>query len=123
MALTVKQIERALRLNGGFISQAAKSLNVTYHAIYDRIQKCPKLRRSYEEIRESNLDLAESKLLDKVKKGDLGAICFFLKCQGKKRGYIERPVGGDDGGYITKPQPVSVIIQMQDGSKQKEKEK
>ena len=123
MALKIEQIEEALRANGGFISYAAKSLGITYQAVWNRIQKCPKLRQSYEEIRESYLDLAESKLLVKIREGDLGAICFFLKCQGKKRGYIERPVGGDDGSYIPKPQPVSVIIQVQDGGKQKEKEK
>jgi len=123
MALKIEQIEKALKANGGFISQAAKSLNVRYQTIWERIRRSSRLKQSYEEIRESYLDLAESKLLVKIREGDLGAICFFLKCQGKKRGYIERPVGGDDGSYIPKPQPVSVIIQVQDGSKQKEKEK
>jgi len=43
------------------------------------------------EIEESMIDLAESKLMEMIKKGDnLGAICFFLKCKGKHRGYVEK---------------------------------
>ena len=121
MALKIEQIERALKANGGFIAKTAKSLNVRYQTIWERIRRSPRLKQFYEEIRESYIDLAESKLLVKVREGDLGAICFFLKCQGKKRGYIEKLVVGDDGSYIPKAQPVSVIIQVQDGSK-KEKE-
>jgi hypothetical protein len=91
MALTENQIVKALEANGGFISPTAKALNVTYHAIYDRIQRSDSLKQSLEEIRESQLDMAESALLTKINiEKDLGAICFFLKCKGKKRGYIEK---------------------------------
>jgi len=44
-----------------------------------------------EEVEESLIDLAESKLMQMIKKGEnLGAICFFLKCKAKHRGYVER---------------------------------
>lgn len=119
MALKIEQIEKSLRANGGFISKTAKSLNVNYQAIWDRIQRSSKLKQSYEEIKESYLDLAESALLVKIRDGDLGAICFFLKCQGKKRGYIEKLIVGDTTN-IPRSQPVSVIIQVQDASKKEE---
>jgi len=35
--------------------------------------------------------MAENKLLDAVEKRQAWAVCFYLKCQGKKRGYIEQP--------------------------------
>jgi len=36
------------------------------------------------------LDMAESSLYRRVLAGDSCAVCFFLKTQGRKRGYIER---------------------------------
>jgi len=36
------------------------------------------------------LDNAESVLYKAVLNGEAWAVCFFLKCQGKSRGYIER---------------------------------
>ena len=119
MALKIEQIEKALKLNGGFVGPAAKGLNVTYQAVYDRIKRNARLRRTLNSIRETYLDMAENALLTKVKQGDLGAICFYLKCLGKKRGYIEKPIMGDNGD-MSKPQPVQVIIQAQDCSKKVE---
>ena len=41
-------------------------------------------------VPESSVDLAESKLIEAIKDGNLTAIIFFLKTQGKSRGYSER---------------------------------
>ena len=90
MALTIKQIEDALRATGGFISQAAKKLGVTQQAISKRIKESEKLQQIRVEIDESYLDLAESKLIKKINNDDNGSIFFYLKCKGKHRGYIER---------------------------------
>lgn len=90
MALTEKQIEDALTAHAGFISSAARALGVTYQAIYDRTQRSDNLKKVLNDIRESHIDMAESKLLTNIKSGELGAICFFLKCQAKHRGYVER---------------------------------
>lgn len=92
MALTIKQIEEALRANGGFVSKTAIALNVTQSNIYDRIKKSKELQKVKLEIDESFLDLAENQLIKKIKMKDLGAICFYLKCKGKGRGYVEKPV-------------------------------
>ena len=69
---------------------AGKKLNVHYTTISHRIAKSEKLQRIREEIQESYLDFTESQLIKKIGKGDLGAICFYLKCKGKGRGYIEK---------------------------------
>lgn len=90
MALTIKQIEAALTATGGFVSQTAKKLGVKPNAIYERLRKSPYLKQVKAEIEESFLDLAESKLIKKMNDEDLGAICFYLKCKGKSRGYIEK---------------------------------
>lgn len=51
---------------------------------------------------EALLDLAETHLVRRIKKGDAAAIIFTLKTRGKKRGYIERQeLTGPEGGQLT----------------------
>jgi len=95
MSLSIGEIDAALRATGGFTTYAAKKLGVTYQAIYARIQKSPQLQRTLLEIRESYLDLSEHKLIQKIKDEDLGAIIWYLKCQGKNRGYREKESSKD----------------------------
>lgn len=90
MALTIKQIEDALHKSGGFVSQAAKGLNVTASNVYARIKKSARLQEVKREIDESYLDVAEHRLIKEIGEGNLGAICFYLKCKGKQRGYVEK---------------------------------
>jgi len=114
MALTIKQIKKGLEANAGFISGAAKSLGVTYQAIHNRINKDKELKDFYDAITESHLDLAESKLLSNIKDGNMTGICFFLKCKGKARGYIEKQnweLSGPGGG------PIKVETSLVDMSK------
>ena len=108
---TLKQVEKALKASGGFISHAAKMLGITQSAVTQRIQRHESLQIALNEIKDSHLDLAESKLINKIEKEDLGAICFYLKCQGKGRGYIEKQQADD---FSDKATPVTVIIQKDD---------
>lgn len=41
-------------------------------------------------IEESLIDFAESQLMKNIKDGKEVSLIFFLKCKGKKRGYIEK---------------------------------
>ena len=83
---------------GGNLAEAAKALDINRRTIYKRLEKYQGLVEELTDVRESTLDLAESKLMAAVTKGEPWAICFKLKCHGKGRGYIERQeITGKDG--------------------------
>lgn len=84
-------IGHALRAANGLVSVAAKQLGMARQSLYERINREPELAAILKDARETVLDIAEGRLLQKVNQGDLGAICFLLKCQGKARGWIEKP--------------------------------
>ena len=87
--LSENEIENALWETGGFISQAAKRLGCTQGNVSNRVRVSERLKTALYEIQNQYLDFTESKLLKKIKQEDLGAICFYLKCKGKERGYVE----------------------------------
>lgn len=94
----IEYLKKIFIKSGGFISHIAKDLKVSVNTIYNWMEKSDELTLHLRQIRESHLDLAEFKLIEKIKIGNLGAICFYLKCQGKHRGWIERhEITGGDG--------------------------
>lgn len=84
------QIADAIIAAGGFISRASEMLNMHYSTVHGRVQKVPELRNLVDHINEKMLDYGELELLKAMKRGESWAICFFLKCKGKNRGYIEK---------------------------------
>jgi hypothetical protein len=90
-------IEKAIVKAFGNLSAASKSLGVDRHTIYKWIEE-DGLEQAVIEGRNSRLDFVEGKLDQKIDSGDTTAIIFFLKTQGKSRGYVERQeLTGADG--------------------------
>lgn len=89
MGVTIKQIKMALAAAYGKQTYAAKKLNITYNAIYDRIKKSPDLQRYLIALEETNLDFTEIALMKGIKKGDAQLIKYHLNTKGRKRGYGE----------------------------------
>ena len=87
---TQAQVSRALDAAGGLVTSTAKHLGCAPKTVYRYIERFPALKDVLREARESSVDLAESKLIEAIKNGNLTAIIFFLKTQGKSRGYTER---------------------------------
>jgi hypothetical protein len=79
----------ALKQAKGFVSKAADKLGLTTSAIYSRINRSDILKEIKAEIDESLLDIAELRLSEAVNECKPWAVCFYLKCKGKKRGYTE----------------------------------
>lgn len=101
MATSLKQVEAALRANGGNVTKAAEQLDIARSALYHRIQNHEVLKDVLAEIRESTVDMAENVLITALKDGNLTAAIFIAKTQGRARGYSERvEMTGPDGGAI-----------------------
>ena len=79
----------ALRASGGIISTACKKSNVGRSQFYTWIRENEQFAQEYEAVKNEMLDFAESCLLQAMREGNLSAIIFFLKCQGKGRGWQE----------------------------------
>ena len=85
-----KKIIEVLEKTGGLIKPAAKNMRISRQCLYDWIKASTELQAAVNDCRESSIDLAESKLIKKIEKGDVISIIFFLKTQGKSRGYVEK---------------------------------
>jgi hypothetical protein len=96
-AYTKKQIIEALENTAGFKTYAAKNLGCSYQTILNYFERYPDLEDTLTHIRERKLDLAEHQLVKAIDRGEPWAIKYYLKYQGKMRGYIERQefTGGD----------------------------
>jgi len=98
---TANRIIDALLDSHGLLSMAAPKAGVSYRTINRYAHDFPAIQTAIQQAKESMLDFAESKLFQKIKEGDSTAILFYLKTQGKARGYIERSeVTGANGGPV-----------------------
>ena len=98
---TDAEIIKAVTKRKGLVSVAAKSLGITRQTIYNRAKTTPEISEAIRDARSLTTDVAEEKLFDAIENGEAWAICFYLKCQAKDRGYVERQeVTGAEGGSI-----------------------
>lgn len=96
-------IKEAVERYDGNVSAIARAFGVTRNTIYKYCrERYPDLWELIEDKREEWLDDIEAELVKKAKRGDTTAQIFFLKTQGKSRGYTERSeITGADGGPLS----------------------
>lgn len=98
---TAEEMAQALTEAKGFISVVAKRLGCNQSTVRNYIARYACCREAVENSREAMKDFAESKLFKLVDEENITAIIFYLKTQGRDRGYIERQeVTGKDGEDI-----------------------
>ena len=85
-----ESIRDALDKTGGFLTLAAQRIGCSVRTIQRRVSAKADLQKALVEISDKKLDIAESSLMRAVQNGEAWAVCFYLKCKGKGRGYIER---------------------------------
>lgn len=76
--------------SGGNVTTICDRLGCARKTFYSWLEKRAAITEAYAHEKETMLDMAEDSLMRLVLDGELGAICFFLKCQGKRRGWIEK---------------------------------
>lgn len=102
---SLDEIEQALRDTKGMVSVAAKKLGFQRSALYDRIQKSERLQQAIADEREAMTDTAELALHRAIVNGEAWAVCFYLKTQGKSRGYVEKQEFEHSGGVLIRGYP------------------
>jgi transposase-like protein len=85
--LTSQRIIDALGHTKGMVSLAARRLGCARSTIYDWAEKHPEIKDAIEAERETMTDLAEISLFKQVQDGQGWAVQFYLRTQGKNRGY------------------------------------
>ena len=79
----------ALTKSLGVLTTAAKIVGIDRQTHYNWLAEDSKYAEQVEAIKDIALDFAESQLHKRMQNGSDTAIIFYLKTQGKKRGYIE----------------------------------
>jgi hypothetical protein len=120
-----EKVETALRESGGYVTTAADLLDCSPTTVRKYLRESKQLREILFETRERMLDLAESELhklmmSDKNDKVKVTALIFYLKCQGKDRGWIDRADWVKPGASEKKPLYIKImpVGGMVDGQEQ-----
>jgi hypothetical protein len=95
--IPVEELAPQLEKDKGNVAAVARRFGVSRGTILNRVNESPTLQKVLADARESMLDNAESVLYKKVLEGSTPELLFFLKTQGRKRGYIERIDHGGEG--------------------------
>lgn len=87
---TAAQMIDAIKQTKGMLTVAARKLGCDPVTIYRYVREYPTVAAAVKEARESVTDMAELALYKAIQDGEGWAVCFYLKTQGKGRGYVER---------------------------------
>lgn len=90
LKVSKRRVLAAITKQRGLVTKIAEQCQVHPATIYDYIKSDPEIAKALEDAREHATDHVESKLFDQIEQGNITAIIFYLKTQGKRRGYVER---------------------------------
>lgn len=86
----VSDYERAIIACKGNMTAVGISLGVSRQQVYNMVNKHDILRKTMDEVRESQIDVAESKLHELIDEKNAASVHFYLKTIGKNRGYVDK---------------------------------
>ena len=87
---TPAQIISALTQTRGMVTLAAERLVCDAETIYNYAKRYPAVAAELKNQRERTTDIAEMKLCDAIDAGEPWAIQYYLRTQGRGRGYGEK---------------------------------
>ena len=86
-----KAMIEALRKNKGLVSYASEACGVGRSTHYGWLKNDPQYVKDVDNIQDFVLDKIEDASIKMIEEGKTPAMnIFYLKCKGKKRGFIER---------------------------------
>jgi hypothetical protein len=85
-----KRMIEAMTKSFGIVATAIKMADISRAQHYRWMEVDSEYKAQIEAVKDIALDFAESALMKQIQDGNTAAILFFLKTQGKRRGYIER---------------------------------
>ena len=85
-----REILEALEKSLGIVTTACKQVGINRDTYYEWLKKDKEFKKKVKELENVALDFAESQLHKQIAKGNPLSTMFYLKCKGKKRGYIEQ---------------------------------
>lgn len=85
-----KEILEALEKSLGIVTTACKQVGINRDTYYEWLKKDKDFKKKVRELENVALDFVESQLHKQIAKGNPLSTMFYLKCKGKKRGYIEQ---------------------------------
>ena len=97
-----ERVAAALTETKGMVTLAAKRLGCSPTTVRRYVKGHASCRQALDDAREAMGDTAELALYNAIIGGEGWAIAFYLRTQGRNRGYVERQeVTGKDGGPVT----------------------
>jgi len=88
--VTAEQMISAIKEARGFVTKASDILGISRNTFYVYLKRYATAQQALEDTREKRHEWVENKLMQAIDEGNLTAIIFYLKTQGKHLGYVER---------------------------------
>jgi hypothetical protein len=85
-----REVLEALEKSLGIVTTACKQVGINRDTYYEWLKKDKEFKKKVKDLENVALDFAESQLHKQIAKGNPLSTMFYLKCKGKKRGYIEQ---------------------------------
>ena len=85
-----KEYLKVLKSCAGLVTHACEQFGIDRKTHYNWLKEYEDFAEEVKGIDDAMIDFAESKLYENIKTQDTTSILFYLKCKGKKRGYVER---------------------------------
>src|SRR5918995_7372462 len=102
---TQEEMIEALEESRGLIAPAARALGCWRETIRSYLEEYTAVARAKLDQQEAVKDMAENALYAAILRGEAWAICFYLKCMAKDRGYVEKAEISGPGG-----KPISIKL-------------
>jgi len=76
----------------GIVTRASERAGIQRQTHYRWLKDDEDYKKAVEELDNLSLDFAETQLMKNIQEGKETSLIFYLKCKGKKRGYIDKHI-------------------------------